>query len=186
MPTNSITLITQYVKLWHRTSISIQFEIRYHLIIVAMLIIGLLINIGQGSKIYITIPNLTLSQCTLAGPVYTEMPLVDPMCTGTSLGDPANTCRVHWNTTGNRQSHIDKKRSIHASLNAKMMGYQAASGQVSVNSAFNWKVLLSNSYQFCSSIVWVLQYHTVHALDMSTIIILVFCVFGIAIQMKSA
>ena len=43
---------------------------------------------------------LTLSQCTLAGPVYTGMPLVDPVYTGIPLGDPANTCRVYWNTTG--------------------------------------------------------------------------------------
>ena len=43
---------------------------------------------------------LTLSQCTLAGPVYIGMSLVDPVYTGIPLGDPANTCRVHWNTTG--------------------------------------------------------------------------------------
>ena len=30
----------------------------------------------------------------------TGMPLTDPVCTGIPLGDPANTCRVHWNTTG--------------------------------------------------------------------------------------
>ena len=30
----------------------------------------------------------------------TGMPLVDPVYTGIPLGDPANTCRVHWNTTG--------------------------------------------------------------------------------------
>ena len=29
------------------------------------------------------------------------MPLVDPVYTGISLGDPANTCRIHWNITGN-------------------------------------------------------------------------------------
>ena len=43
---------------------------------------------------------LTLSQCTLAGPVDTGMPLVDPVYTGIPLCHPANTCRVHWNTTG--------------------------------------------------------------------------------------
>ena len=43
---------------------------------------------------------LAISQCTLAGPVYTGMPLVDPVYTGIPLGHPANTCRVHWNTTG--------------------------------------------------------------------------------------
>ena len=30
----------------------------------------------------------------------TGMPLVDPVYTGIPLGDPTNTCRVHWNTTG--------------------------------------------------------------------------------------
>ena len=53
---------------------------------------------------FISIPGvdyeeLTLSQCTLAGPVYTGMPLDDPVYTGIPLGHPANTCRVHWNTT---------------------------------------------------------------------------------------
>ena len=56
--------------------------------------------------------------------------------------------------------------------NDKMTGHQAGSGQVSVNSAFTWSLLLSNAYQFCSSNVWVLQHHSVHASDMSTIIVL--------------
>ena len=30
----------------------------------------------------------------------TGMPFVDPVYTGIPLGHPANTCRVHWNTTG--------------------------------------------------------------------------------------
>ena len=30
----------------------------------------------------------------------TGMPLDDPVYTGIPLGHPANTCRVHWNTTG--------------------------------------------------------------------------------------
>ena len=33
---------------------------------------------------------LTLSQCTLAGPVYTGMPLADSVYTGIPLDDPAN------------------------------------------------------------------------------------------------
>ena len=37
--------------------------------------------------------SLTLSQCTLAAPVYTGLPLVDPVYTGIPLDDPANTCR---------------------------------------------------------------------------------------------
>ena len=32
----------------------------------------------------------------------------------------------------------------------KMAGHQSASGQVSVNSAFTWSLLLCNGYQFCS------------------------------------
>ena len=44
--------------------------------------------------------SLTRSQYTLAGPVYTGMPLVYPVYTGIPLGHPANTCRVDWNTTG--------------------------------------------------------------------------------------
>ena len=54
-----------------------------------------------------------------------------------------------------------------------MTGQQAGSGQVSVNSAFTWSLLLSNAYQFCSSNVWVFQHHSVHALHMSTIIVFV-------------
>ena len=55
-----------------------------------------------------------------------------------------------------------------------MTRQQATSGQVSINSAFPWSLLLSNAYLFCSSNVWVLQHHSVHALDMSTIIVFVY------------
>ena len=58
--------------------------------------------------------------------------------------------------------------------NDKMAGYQAASRQVSVNSAFTWSLLFCDAYQFCSSNVWVLQHHSVHALDMRTIIDIVY------------
>ena len=58
--------------------------------------------------------------------------------------------------------------------NEKMVGQQAASRQVSVNSAFTWSLLLCNGYQFCSSNVWVPQHNSVHALDMSTIIVFVY------------
>ena len=30
----------------------------------------------------------------------TGMPLAEPVYTGIPLGDPENTCKVHWNTTG--------------------------------------------------------------------------------------
>ena len=36
---------------------------------------------------------LTLSQCTLAGPVYTGMPLADPVS-------------VHWDTTGRPSKYL--------------------------------------------------------------------------------
>ena len=52
----------------------------------------------------------SLVACPYPEPVYTgwssvhwnatEVPLVDPMYTGIPVGDPANPCRVHWNTTG--------------------------------------------------------------------------------------
>ena len=35
--------------------------------------------------------------------------------------------------------------------NDKMAGHEAASGQVSVNSAFTWNLLLSNAHRFRSS-----------------------------------
>ena len=53
-----------------------------------------------------------------------------------------------------------------------MAGHQAASRQVSVNSAFTWSLLLCDGYQFCTSNTWVLQHHSVHALDMNAIIVL--------------
>ena len=58
--------------------------------------------------------------------------------------------------------------------NDKTTRQQAESGQVSVNSAFTWSLLHLNAYQFCSSNVWVLQDHSVHALDMNIIIAFVY------------
>ena len=58
----------------------------------------------------------------------------------------------------------------------KMTGYEAASGQVFVNSAINSSLLLSNACQSCSSNVWLLQHDSVFALDMSTITVL--CIRG--------
>ena len=63
--------------------------------------------------------------------------------------------------------------------NDKMTGHQAARGQVSVNSAFTWSLLLSNAYQYCSN-VWVLQHHSVHASNLGTIIVFVY--FGLQYQ----
>ena len=100
-------------------------------------------------------------------------------------------CSLHWNTIRDSNSpHTHPGKYNLAELASmpgwtdKMAAHQAANGQVSVNSAFTWSLLLGNGYQFCSSHTWVLQHHSVHALDMSTII--VFCVFWVAVQMKTA
>ena len=61
--------------------------------------------------------------------------------------------------------------------NDTMAAHQAASGHVSVNSAFTWSLPLCNAHQFCSSNVWVLQHYSVHDFDMSTIIVFVY--FGL-------
>ena len=42
-----------------------------------------------------------------------------------------------------------------------MVVQQAASGQVSVNSALSWSVLFCIAYQFCGSNMWVLQHYSV-------------------------
>ena len=73
-------------------------------------------------------------------------------------------CSLHWNTTGTSMP----------AWNDKMAGHQAARGQVSVNSALTWSLLLCNAYQFCCLNVLVLQHHSVHALDMT--IVIVFCI----------
>ena len=135
------------------------------------------------------------------------MPLVDPVYTGIPLGDPTNIAgytgialeklvetAAHWNATGETltiatytgtpleglsqpaQVHIGRVASILV-WNDKMTREQAANGQVSINSAFTCSLLLSNAYQFCSSNIWVLQHHYVHALDMSTCIVCL-CIWG--------
>ena len=65
-----------------------------------------------------------------------------------------------------------------------MAGHQRTSGQVSVNSAFTWSLLLCNGYQFCSWLVWVLQHPPVHAFDMSTIIVFVY--LGLQVKWTSS
>ena len=63
-----------------------------------------------------------------------------------------------------------------------MAGHQSASGQVSVNSAFTWSLLLCNWYQVCvcSLHMRVLRHHYVHVYDMSTIIAFVY--FGLQVK----
>ena len=46
------------------------------------------------------VATFTLRQCTLAGPVYNGMPLVDQVYTVVPLVTPVNTRMAHWNTTG--------------------------------------------------------------------------------------
>ena len=100
----------------------------------------------------------------------------------------------HWNATGETDycgilrnppppppppphGHIQLSRAASMPVwNDKKLGHRAASGQVSVSSAFTWSLLLYNAYLFCSSNVWVLQHHTVQAYNMRTIIIL--SIFG--------
>ena len=62
--------------------------------------------------------------------------------------------------------------------NDKMAGQQAA------NSAFTCSLLLFNGNQSRSSKACVLQLHFAHAFDMNNII--VFCIIGFVVQMKSA
>ena len=55
-------------------------------------------------------PSLTLSQCTLAGPVYTGMPLVDPVYTGIPLEKLSwirPTLECHWRNLVESAPHWD-------------------------------------------------------------------------------
>ena len=95
------------------------------------------------------------------------------------------TLKHHWRDykSPHTPSHI--KLSSVAPMpvwNYKMAGHQASRWQVSVNSSFTLGLLLSNAYQI---LLWkrVLQHHSMHALGISTIIF--FCVFGVAVQIKS-
>ena len=58
--------------------------------------------------------------------------------------------------------------------NDKIAEQQPANGQVSVNAAFTWSLLLCNGYQFYSWNMWVLQHHSVHAFDISIIIVFLY------------
>ena len=120
----------------------------------------------------------TLSQCTLAGQCTLECHWL----THCTLG-------YHWATkrvlAGYTATPLEKlswncptlechwRSSDYCSLHWNNIGeQQAANGQISVNSAFSWGLLLlCNEYQFCFSNVWVLQHHSVHALVIRSIII---------------
>ena len=82
------------------------------------------------------------------------------------------TLKHHWGDFNSPHTprHIQLSRVASMSVWLDTMpGQEAAIGQVSVNSAFSWSVLLCNGYQVCSRSVWVLQHHSAYALDMSTI-----------------
>ena len=69
---------------------------------------------------------------------------------------------------------IVKQSSIHASLKWQDDGTHSRKWTGLCKFGFAWSLLLSNAYQFCSSNVWVLQHHSMHPLDMSTIIAFVY------------
>ena len=89
--------------------------------------------------------------------------------------------KVHWDITGRPSKYLQgalehywQKRSwnchpleCHWRNSDNCSLYWNTTGG---NSAFTWSLLFCNGYQFCSSNVWVLQHHSVHALDMSTIL----------------
>ena len=94
---------------------------------------------------------------------------------GTLLGglkQPPTPTHTHTYAHTHTQPHTEAHTVNHASL--KWQDDGTTSGHISVKSASTWSLLSCNGYQFCSSNVWVLQHHTVHALDVSTIIIFVY------------
>ena len=74
-------------------------------------------------------------------------------------------CSIHMNTTG---------WTAIAPPSPPPYTYAHRVEQSGIHSAFTWSLLLSNAHQFFSSNEWVLQHHSVHALDMSFIIVLVY------------
>ena len=73
------------------------------------------------------------------------------------------------------QAHIVKQTSFfHASFKWEGAGTPSSkwTGLCKFSFYFTWSLLLCNGYQFCSSNVWILQHHSVHALDMRIIIVL--------------
>ena len=143
----------------------------------------------------------------LVDPVYTGVPLGDPANIAGHTGTPlknlveaatleclwknSDYCSLRWNTTGwtitaptHTQAHMISRVPSMPVWNEKMTGHQTASGHVSVKSALLGVYCSPFAYQFCSSNMWVLQHHSVYALDMSTII--VFMYYGDAVRMKSA
>ena len=86
-----------------------------------------------------------------------------------TLNTTIGTVTAHTHT----QAHIIKL----ASLKWQDGGTTSSKWTDLCKFSFTWSCLLCNSYQFCSSNVWVIQHHSVHALDVMAIID--FCVFGV-------
>ena len=85
----------------------------FHVVFINALLIGLYVSIDLRLIVmhYLFcdpwgVNTLTLGQCTLDGPVFARMPLVDPMYHGIRLSAGAYTCRVHWNITGKAQAKL--------------------------------------------------------------------------------
>ena len=128
----------------------------------------------------------------------TGMPLVDPVYTGITLGDLANTAgytktpleklswncptlECHWrNTIGGTvtstctQAQIVKQSSIHASLKWQDGGTSSSKWTGLCKFTFYLEFTALQWISVISSNVWVPRHHSVHALDMSTIIVFVY------------
>ena len=132
-----------------------------------------------------------LIQCTLGYHLVSQRILVG--YTGTPLENLRWNCpalKNHWRnwllqpTLGHhwrdyRSPHTPRhiKLSRVASmpiLHDRMAGHQAANGQVSVNPAFTWSLLLCSAYQFWSPNAWVLQHQRMRLKNMSTILVFVY------------
>ena len=128
----------------------------------------------------------------------TGMPLVGTVYTGITLGDLANTAgytetplgklswncptlECHWkNTIGGTvtstytQAQIVKQSSIHASLKWQDGGTSNSKWTGLCKFIFYLEFTALQWISVTSANVWVPQHHSVHALDMSTIIIFVY------------
>ena len=94
----------------------------------------------------------------------------------------SNFCSLHWNTTGwTVTAHtcpdtysLARRIASMPVWNDRMAGHQQASAQVSVYSTCAWSLLPCIGCQLCCYHMWVLQHSSVHAFDMSTIIVFVY------------
>ena len=133
-----------------------------------------------------------LTQCTFG------IPLGDPRILAGYTGTPlkklswnypklechwrnSDYCSLHWNTFGwtvtdppHTQTNVVKQSSIHASLKWQDVGTPSSNRTGLCKFGINWSLLLCNAYQFCSWNVWVLQHHSVHALDICTVMVYVY------------